>query len=44
MELANNERVLLLGLVKKTLREGQVEKRPTYSWDGKKYNKPKRVY
>ena len=44
MELANNERVLLLGLVKKALREGQVEKRPTYSWDGKKYNKPKREY
>lgn len=44
MDLENNERVILLGLVKEAIRQGQLEKSPQYSWDGKKYNKPRKKY
>ena len=44
MDLENNERVLLLGLVKEAIRQGQLEKSPQYSWDGKKYSKPRKKY
>jgi hypothetical protein len=44
MNLENNERVLLLGLVKEAIRQGQLEKSPQYFWDGKKYNKPRKKY
>ena len=44
IELKNNERILLLGYVKEDIRKAQLEKDPTYSWDGKKYSKPRRKY
>ena len=44
MELQNNERLLLLSLVKEDLRKAQLEKDPSYSFNGKSYVKPKRKY
>jgi hypothetical protein len=44
MELENNERLLLLGLIKKSIREGETEKQLLYSWDGKQYSRPKKKY
>ena len=44
MELENNERILLLGLVKEQIRNGNTEGNPTHQWDGKSYKKPRKKY
>lgn len=44
MELENNERILLLGLVKEQIRNGDIEGNQTHQWDGKSYKKPRKKY
>lgn len=44
MELKNNERVLILGLVKEQIIKGNLEKNPVYKWEGTSYKKPRKKY
>ena len=44
MDLENNERLLLLNLVKEQIRNGNIEGTKSYQWDGKNYKKPRKKY